>query len=46
VGSTFFRTTNGGVTWETRKLPTEQKVRHILVDPDEPNNIYLGMGDR
>lgn len=46
IGSTIFKTTNGGVTWETRKLPTEQGVRHIVINPDEPNIIYLGMGDR
>jgi photosystem II stability/assembly factor-like uncharacterized protein len=45
VGSTFFRSTNGGVSWETRKLPTQQRVKEILINPDEPNEIYLGMGD-
>ncbi len=46
VGSTLFKTSNGGVTWETRKLPTEQKVRQILINPDQPNIVYLGMGER
>jgi photosystem II stability/assembly factor-like uncharacterized protein len=46
VGSTIFKTTNGGVTWETRKLPTSQKIRNITISPDEQNKIYLGLGDR
>ncbi len=46
VGSTMFKSTNGGVTWETIKLPSGQTVRHILMNPSTPNIIYLGMGDR
>ncbi|MBX4187714.1 MAG: hypothetical protein KW793_01095 [Candidatus Doudnabacteria bacterium] len=46
IGSTMFKTLNGGVTWETRKLPTQQPVMQILINPQEPNNIYLGMGTR
>lgn len=46
VGTTILKTNNGGMTWETRKLPTQQNVRHILFSPQEPNIIYLGMGTR
>jgi photosystem II stability/assembly factor-like uncharacterized protein len=46
VASTILKTLNGGVTWETHKLPTQQRVRHILVNPDQSNNIYLGIGER
>ncbi len=46
VGSTLLKTSNGGISWETKKLPTQQNVRHILINPDEPNNIYLGIGSR
>jgi photosystem II stability/assembly factor-like uncharacterized protein len=45
VGSTIFKSTNGGVTWETKKLSTQQRVKQIIINPDEPNKIYLGMGD-
>lgn len=45
VGSTMFKSKNGGVTWETKKLPTQQRIKQILINPDEPNNIYLGVGD-
>jgi photosystem II stability/assembly factor-like uncharacterized protein len=43
VGSTMFKSTNGGLSWETKKLPTEQRVKQILFNPTEPNNIYLGL---
>ena len=46
IGSTIFKTNNGGITWETKKLATEQKVMRIVINPDEPNIIYLGMGER
>jgi photosystem II stability/assembly factor-like uncharacterized protein len=46
VGSTVFKSTNGGVSWETNKLPTGQTVRQILINPETPNVIYLGMGDK
>jgi photosystem II stability/assembly factor-like uncharacterized protein len=46
VGSTLFKSTNGGVTWETHKLPSTHTVRQILINPVTPNIIYLGMGER
>ena len=45
VGSTLFKSTNGGVTWETHKLPTSQTVRQILLHPTTSNIIYLGIGE-
>jgi photosystem II stability/assembly factor-like uncharacterized protein len=44
IGSTLFKTTNGGVTWETKPLPSGQEVRIILIDPSSPNTLYLGLG--
>lgn len=46
VGSTMFKSLNGGVTWETRELPTGQETRTILVDPQSTNIIYLGLGNK
>jgi photosystem II stability/assembly factor-like uncharacterized protein len=46
IGSSIFKSTNGGVTWETKKLPTQQRVKTILINPDEPNKIYLGLSDK
>jgi photosystem II stability/assembly factor-like uncharacterized protein len=44
VGSTLFKSINGGVTWETKLLSTGQEVRQILIDPTSSNVIYLGLG--
>ncbi|MBX4205281.1 MAG: hypothetical protein KW788_03825 [Candidatus Doudnabacteria bacterium] len=46
VGSTLFKSINGGVTWETKPLPSGQEVRQILIDASSPNVIYLGLGVR
>lgn len=46
VGHTLFRSINGGLTWETKPLPTGQETRIILIDPSSPNTIYFGFGAR
>ena len=46
VGSTLFKSINGGVTWQTKPLPSAQEVRTILIDPSSPNVLYLGLGAR
>lgn len=46
VGRTLFRSINGGLTWETLTLPTDQETRMILIDPNSPNTIYFGFGVR
>lgn len=46
IGSSIFKSTNGGVTWETKKLSTQQRVKQIIINQDEPNKIYLGMSDK
>jgi len=42
TNTTFFRSTDGGVTWTTKKLPTQRSGRELIVDFDNPNNLYLG----
>lgn len=44
VASTIFKSSNGGVTWETKRLPTGSGVRSILINPQTSNLIYLGLG--
>lgn len=44
VSSTIFKSVNGGVTWESRVLPTGAGIRSILINPQANNTIYLGMG--
>lgn len=46
IGTTVFKSVNGGVAWETRPVPTGQQIRLILVDFNQSNNIYLGLGDK
>jgi photosystem II stability/assembly factor-like uncharacterized protein len=46
IGFTMFKSVNGGLTWETRELRTEQGVRVIMVDPNASNIVYLGLGDK
>ncbi len=40
--STFYRSVDGGITWETRKLPTQQIPTALRVHPANSGWIYLG----
>jgi photosystem II stability/assembly factor-like uncharacterized protein len=42
TNTTFFKSTDGGVTWNTKSLPTARAGRVLLIDFNNPNNIYLG----
>lgn len=42
TNTTFFRSTDGGATWKTKNLPTKRAGRALLVDFNNPGNIYLG----
>ena len=42
TNTTFFSSTDGGATWKTKNLPTKRAGRVLLVDFNNPNNIYLG----
>lgn len=44
IGPVVFKTTNGGSTWENKRLTTDQTVRTILINPQSTNIVYLGMG--
>lgn len=44
VASTLFKSVNGGLTWETKVLPTGQGVRVIQINPQSGNLIFLGIG--
>lgn len=45
VGNTVFKSTNGGVTWETKILSTGAEIKEILINPKTTNVIYLGVGN-
>lgn len=40
--STFYRTDDGGKSWETKKLPTGQLPVVLFVHGEEPSAVYLG----
>ncbi len=42
TNTTFFKSVDGGTTWTTQKLPTARAGRELLIDFNDPNNIYLG----
>jgi photosystem II stability/assembly factor-like uncharacterized protein len=42
TNTTFFRSSDGGTTWTTKKLPTKRAGRELLIDFNNPNVIYLG----
>jgi photosystem II stability/assembly factor-like uncharacterized protein len=39
----FFSSNNGGETWRTKKLPTPASGQLLLIDPEEPNILYMGV---
>jgi len=42
TASTFYKTTDGGNTWVTKRLPTNAAATAMLIDPVNPNVIYMG----
>ncbi len=38
----FYRSLNGGETWETKKIPTNGAITALLVDKEDTNVVYLG----
>lgn len=44
--STLYKTTDGGANWISSKLPTDGLGSYLLVDFDNPNNVYLGIRHR
>jgi len=41
--TTFYSSFDGGVSWSTRKLPSSRAGWRIVVKPDQPNVILMGM---
>jgi len=42
VRSTFYKTTDGGKNWVTKKLPTNTIPVWVLVNPDQDSNLTMG----
>ncbi len=41
--TTFYRSLDGGVSWNTRRLPTTRVSSSLLVNPADTDMIYLGV---
>ncbi len=39
----FYRSTDGGVSWETKKLPTARAGWKLVIDPEQPTIMYMGL---
>lgn len=42
AGGTFYISNDGGVNWDTQRLPTARQPQVLLVDPENPNVVYVG----
>lgn len=43
TNTTFYRSFDGGVKWSNKQLPTSRQPTVLLVDPANPNLLYLGI---
>lgn len=43
TATTFYRTTDGGETWSTKRLPTSRAATALMLDYSNPNVLYMGV---
>src|SRR3989339_1765784 len=43
TSSTFYTSIDSGVIWKTQKLPSSRSASILLVNPEHPEVIYLGV---
>lgn len=43
--TTLYRSPNGGAGWETFKLPTPRNGRALIMHPEQPSILYLGVAN-
>lgn len=43
TNTTFYRSLDGGENWTTKKLPTSNSGWKLLIDPQDPSIIYMGV---
>ncbi|MBI4437408.1 hypothetical protein HY631_00445 [Candidatus Uhrbacteria bacterium] len=43
ANATFYRSDDAGATWNTQRIPSSRVPRALLVDPDEPEVLYIGV---
>ncbi len=40
---TFYRTSDGGQTWQTQKFPSTRVPRALIIDPEDASVLYVGV---
>jgi len=40
--TTFYKSTNAGLTWTTKNLPFRRKPVYLTINPENPNILYFG----
>lgn len=43
TNTTFYRSLDGGNNWTTKELPTSGRGWKLLIDPEDPDIIYMGV---
>lgn len=43
IRSTFYRSDDNGKNWKPIKLPSGRVISSIVVDPSEPNRVFIGL---
>ena len=43
IGSTLYKSTDGGYNWQTQKVATNALINYILIDPQLPQIAYAGL---
>lgn len=43
TATTLYRSSDGGKSWSTKKLPSSRAASALLVDPEDPETIYMGV---
>jgi photosystem II stability/assembly factor-like uncharacterized protein len=43
VGDGVYKTTDGGENWEYLGLPNSERISKIVINPSEPNNVFVGV---
>ncbi|MBI1754985.1 hypothetical protein HYR65_01735 [Candidatus Azambacteria bacterium] len=43
VGALMYMSDDGGINWSVQKLNTTKRVSTIVIDPKDPQNMFLGM---
>lgn len=45
TATTFYKTTDGGQNWITKRLPSNATATYMTTDPNNPSILYMGMSN-